>query len=190
MNSHLWKVRKAGPEDIAGMLALNYAIYPEDWHVGPEYVEQVMQRNPEVYNVLPAAGGIKGIFSIFPLTRDHYDQVLNGQLAEERLPECILPYDQPKSVCLYLISLIVDIHDPLRKQYASTVIEAIPQELHRLEQQGVVIDEIGAIAISADGNRILRRIGFSTSEAMESFDQEFNVFRAVPAEIYRAIQPK
>lgn len=188
MESREWIVEKTTAEDIDVMLSLNYAIYSKEWHVTRSYVEQIMQKNSEVYNVLRTADGIKGIFSIFPLTEFHYEQILHGTMSEEDLVECILPYDQPRHVCLYFISLIVDIHDPQRKSYAQSIIQAIPEELRRLEKQGISVDEIGAIAITMDGNRILKRIGFTLSEQVEFFDEKFNVYRARLDDIYNAIK--
>lgn len=188
MKRQEWFVGKAAPKDVDAMLSLNYAIYPKEWHVTNNYVEQIMQKNSEVYNVLRTADGIKGIFSIFPLSKVIYEQILHGLLEEEKLSQCILSYDDPKHVCLYFISLIVDIHDPLRKQYAKSIIQAIPKELRRLEELGITIDEVGAIAISNDGNRILKRLGFTISEQVEFFDQKLNVYRAQLDDIYNAIK--
>ncbi|MDN4068308.1 hypothetical protein QYF50_10450 [Paenibacillus vini] len=188
MESSLYKVRKAVSSDINGMLALNYAIYPEEWHVDKGYVERNMQINDEVYNVLQASGGIKGIFSLFPLTRDDYESMLCGTLEEEELPRHLLPYDAPRHVCLYLISFIVDIHDPLRKAYAKALIQAIPDELRRLESEGIIVDEIGAIAITDDGRRVLKRIGFTAAEKVDFFGQTFQVYRARPEDLYQAIK--
>jgi hypothetical protein len=187
VKSQEWIVGKATTEDIDAMLSLNYAIYPKEWHVTRSYVEQIMQKNSQVYNVLRTCDGIKGIFSIFPLPKVIYEQILHGTLTEAELAQCILPYDHPKRVCLYFISLIVDIHDPLRKLHAKSIIQAIPEELRRLEKQGITVDEIGAIAITKDGNRILKRIGFTISDQVDCFDQKFNVYRADLDDIYNAI---
>jgi hypothetical protein len=184
-----WKVRKAQPDDIKGMLDLNYKIYPPEWHVSVEYVEQIMKRNPQVYNVLRTEEGIKGIFSLFPLSKEHYEQVLYGTLEENRLAEYLLDYTTPKDVYLYFISIIVDVFDPKRKMYAREIIKSIPEELKRIEEIGMNIQEIGAIAISPEGKQILPKIGFHQDESpIAVYEQEFPVFRAAAPDVLKAIR--
>ena len=49
-NNHLKEdVTTARIEDIESMLSLNDKIYPKEWHVSPEYIKEIMLRNPEVY---------------------------------------------------------------------------------------------------------------------------------------------
>jgi len=183
-----WVMKKATLKEIDSILSLDYRVYSDDWHVSNDYVQHVMQKNPEVYNILRTKDGIKGIFSLFPLDQSAYERVLHGALEETELADRILPYNGPQHVYIYLISLLVDIDDEQRKLYAKCIIEAIPRELRRLKNQGIIINEIGAIAITDDGNRILKRIGFSTTEQVSLFDQSFHVYRAQVDDIYRAIQ--
>lgn len=187
MNEPDWSVEKATPAQIDEMLALNYAIYPEEWHVGRPFVEAVMAKNPQVYNILRTPAGVKGIFSIFPLPAGPYEQVLCGDLEEGELASHLLDYDRPRRVRLYLISIIVDIHDPLRKAYARAIVQAIPGELQRLAELGIEVEEIGAIAITEDGNRILRRIGFTAKGEQESFGECYPIYRASPEDVVQAI---
>ena len=67
--------------------------------------------------------------------------------------EFILNYTNPTSVYLYFVTLIVDIHDARRKEYARKLIEDIPLELKRLKDKGMDIKEIGAFAVSPEGKR-------------------------------------
>lgn len=184
MNDHkqdksAFPITKALPGDVNGMLELNYKVYPKEWHVSKEYVVQIMDKNPEVYNVLRTDKGVKGIFSLFPLKKEDYESVLEGELEETELSEVILDYKEPKEVYLYFISLIVDIHDVNRKNYARQIIQGIPEELKRLENNGIIVKEIGAIAISPDGERVLPKIGFTQQkEVLSLYKQNFRVFRA------------
>ncbi|MNP66972.1 hypothetical protein D3C76_1627460 [compost metagenome] len=76
----------------------------------------------------------------------------------------------------------------MRKAYAKALIQAIPDELRRLESEGIIVDEIGAIAITDDGRRVLKRIGFTAAEKVDFFGQKFQVYRARPEDLYQAIK--
>ncbi|KAA9005851.1 hypothetical protein F4V43_07180 [Paenibacillus spiritus] len=182
-----WRLRKPEAGDIDAMLELNYAIYPEEWHVDRSYVEKVMSLNPEVYNVLETPEGIQGIFSLFPLPQPSYERMLQGTLEEDELTAHLLDYRNPGPVWLYLISLIVDIRSPQRRAYARSLIRAIPDELRRLGAAGIDVQEIGAIAVTGDGDRSLQRIGFAAAGTVPFYGRDYPVYRARPEDLYRAI---
>lgn len=182
------KVQKAQKEDIKGMLELNYKIYPPEWHVSEDYVELIMSKNSEVYNVLRTDKGIKGVVSLFPLDKTSYEHILQGKIEERELAEHLLDYSIPREVYLYLISIIVDIHDPRRKEYAKEIILSIPDELRRIERLGIKVKEIGAIAISPEGKNVLQRIGFHQEQKMEMYGSDFPIFKASVQDVLRAIK--
>jgi hypothetical protein len=182
------KIQKARFSDVRSMLQLNYKIYPPEWHVSEEYVHRILKKNSEVYNILKIEEETKGIFSLFPLDKDIYEAILQGEMEETDLSEYILDYGESKEVYLYLISLIVDIHDPKRKLYASNLIKKIPFELKRLQSKGIKIREIGAIAISPEGEKILPRIGFKQdAEKLSILNTNFPVFRASVDDVIKSI---
>ena len=109
----------AGIEDIESMVLLNDKIYPKEWHVSPTYIRLIMDRNPEVYKIIKTSAGVKGIYGLFPLNKGDYTAVLEGKLEEDEVGNYILEYDSPKTVYLYFVTLIVDIHDVRRKEYAT-----------------------------------------------------------------------
>lgn len=181
-------VSKAEREDIKGMLALNYKIYPKEWHVTEKYVAEIMDKNPEVYNVVKVNNEIKGIYSLFPLNQHTYEGILNGTLEEGNLSEHLLDYNSPKEVYIYFISLIVDIHDSMRKEFAKIIIRDIPKELNRLKEKGIVIKEVGAIAITEEGENVLTRIGFTKmSNHLDMYNNSYPVLRASVADIIKTI---
>ena len=179
-NHHLKEeVTTARIEDIESMISLNDKIYPKEWHVPPEYIKEIMLRNPEVYKILKTTDGVKGIYGLFPLNKEDYSAVLEGKLEEDEVGGFILNYTNPATVYLYLITLIVDVHDARRKEYASQLIKDIPLELKRLKDKGMDIKEIGAFAVSSEGEKILPKIGFAyLGEKVVLNDQEYPVFRA------------
>ena len=85
-----------------------------------------MLRNPEVYKIYKTPAGVKGIYGLFPLTKPDYAAVLDGKLEESEVGNFILDYSNPTSVYLYFVTLIVDIHDARRKEYARKIIKDIP----------------------------------------------------------------
>jgi len=184
------RVVKAGIEDIESLVLLNDQIYPEEWHVSPDYLKEIMLRNPEVYRVLKNQdGAVKGIYGLFPLKESDYEAVLEGSLEEEEVGYFLLDYDAPKTVYLYLVTIIVDIHDRRRKEYAGQIIKDIPGELNRLKEKGMVIKEIGAFAVSSEGEKILPKIGFThVGDTFVLHGHEYPVFRAKPEHIIHHIK--
>ena len=178
----------AGVEDAEGMAALNDAIYPKEWHVPPAYLKEIMMRNPEVYRIIKTPTGVKGIYGLFPLNKAHYTAVLAGKLEEDEVGNYILDYDEPKAVYLYFITIIVDIRDAERKQYASRLIKDIPLELRRLKEKGIDILEVGCFAVSPEGEKVAPKIGFVHSGEKAILNKEYPVFRAKPEQIFANIK--
>jgi hypothetical protein len=182
------EVITAGAEDAEGMAALNDAIYPKEWHVPPAYLKEIMMRNPEVYRIIKTSAGVKGIYGLFPLSKAHYSAVLAGKLEEDEVGKYILDYDEPKAVYLYFITLIVDIRDAERKQYASRLIKDIPLELRRLKEKGIDILEVGCFAVSSEGEKVAPKIGFVHSGETAMLNKEYPVYRAKPEQIFANIK--
>lgn len=183
------RVVTAGIEDIAGMVVLNDKIYPKEWHVSPAYIRLIMERNPEVYKIMKTSAGVKGIYGLFPLNKDDYTAVLEGRLEEDEVGNYILDYDSPKTVYLYFVTLIVDIHDVRRREFASKLIKNIPSEMKRLKEKGIDIREIGEFAVSPEGERISPKIGFTNNgERVKLNDLEYPVFRAKPEDLIDKIK--
>ena len=97
--------------------------------------------------------GVKGIYGLFPLNKEDYTAVLEGKLEENEVGKFILNYTNPTTVYLYFITLIVDVHDARRKEYANQLIKDIPLELKRLKDKGMDIKEIGAFAVRLRGRK-------------------------------------
>ncbi|MBP1950861.1 hypothetical protein [Virgibacillus litoralis] len=173
--------------DIRGMLELNYKIYPEEWHVSAAYVEYILRANKDVYRVVKTGSDVKGIYSLFPFSKVNYEEILNGSLEEKKLGQYILDYDQEKEVYLYLISFIVDIYDNNSREYTKALLADMTKQLPYLASKGITINEIGAIGISDDGNRILERIGFTKEKLVDVDGEKYPVFRVKVKTILDAI---
>jgi len=145
--------------EVSKILALDYKTFPKQWHLSEYFVQQVLIKNTEIYRVLHDLDKVKGYYCLYPLPKKPYEMLLAGNLKETELLDNIFDYSNPKDVYLYFFTLIVDVHDPLRKQYAKSLIQDIGKTLYSLADKGINIIEIGAIAISKDGERILRRMG-------------------------------
>jgi hypothetical protein len=181
-------VTTAEQGDIAGMLELNYKIYPKEWHVSTDYVHNIMKINKEVYRVVKQGELVKGIYSLFPLEKSIYEKVLAGQIEEGQLDNYLLNYMAPKDVFLYFISFIVDIYDQNKKAYTKALLKDMRDRLNGFEAKGIKIMEVGAIAISEDGQRILRRIGFQLVDRVSIEGEMYDILRASKDDIIKAIK--
>ncbi|SFK08769.1 hypothetical protein SAMN04487936_10744 [Halobacillus dabanensis] len=189
MTKEKYTVHYPTKNHIQGMLNLNYKIYPEDWHVSPVFVERVMNKNPYVYRIIEVDGEVKGIYSMFPLNQEVYEAILSGEMDEKHLDSYILDYASSEEAYLYFISMIVDIYDSERKAYAKQLIRDIPKRLNEIETMGTNIKEIGAIAISEEGERIASKIGFAfTGKYVSHKEEKFPVFRGQKEDFTASIQ--
>lgn len=179
----------AGIEDIESMLLLNNKIYPKEWHVPATYIREIMRLNPEVYRVFKTSNGVKGMYGFLPLSKNDYMAVLEGRLEESEVGYFVVDYNTPKFVYLYLVTIIVDVEDVRRKEYASKIIKDIPLELTRLKEKGIDIKEIGAFAVSPEGESILPKIGFTHARETVMFDEhEYPIFKAKAEDILKKIR--
>lgn len=183
-------ISQAEEKDVLSMLELNYKIYPKEWHVSPEFVFEVLKKNKEVYNLIKINGEVKGISTFFPLDEQTYHGVLKGEINERELCNYLLDYEQPKEVYLYLISIIVDISENHDKVYSRPLILNIPNQLKKIIEKGMIIKEIGAIAISEDGNNILKRIGFELHDYLLEDDKKYEVYKASAENVIRVIKDR
>ncbi|WP_071393004.1 hypothetical protein [Bacillus tuaregi] len=176
-------------QDCEGMSALNDRVYPEEWHVSPDILKKMLRKNPEIYRILKTSQGVKGMYSLFPLNKEAYTAILEGEISEHEIGGYLQTYEQPTEVYLYFITLIVDIHDARRKEYASRLIKDIAAELKRLQEKGIIIKEIGAFAVSPEGENILPKIGFTNhGETVIQNGEEYPVFRAEPEQVILSIR--
>jgi hypothetical protein len=182
-------IRMATVEDVDGMMELDYKYYPEEWHVAIEDVKRMFQIGSNLARVIDTPNGIKGYYAHIPLSKEAFENILNGELSESGLSEYVLDYrNHPKEVYLYSVSIIVDIEDPNRKAYTKALIGDMPNFFHSITQQGTIIKELGAIVISEAGRRIAKSIGYQeTGELLGKDRNKYPTFRAQLDDIYRAI---
>ena len=185
-----YEMTTAQLQDCEGMSALNDKVYPKEWHVSPDILKMILLKNPEIYRILKTPEGVKGMYSLFPMNKEAYTAILEGKLSEYEIGKHLQTYHQPTEVYLYFITLIVDIHDERRKEYASLVIKDIPTELNRLHEKGIQIKEIGGFAVSPEGENVLPKMGFTNNgETVRQNGMEYPIFRAKPEQVIQSIKP-
>ena len=170
-------ITQATFKDVESMLALNYRVYPKEWHVSKDFVLEVLKKNPDVYNLIKSHNDVKGITTFLPLDERIYNKVLEGKIHERELHKYILSYNDPKDVFLYFISMIVDISEPNYKTYSKPLILNIPEQLKSIQDKGMTIKGIGAIAISQEGISISNRMGFEFEHYISENNQQYPVYQ-------------
>lgn len=178
-------VRTATVEDVDGMMALDYRYYPEEWRVDKEYVRGEFQKGHPMARVLETPNGIKGYYAYLPFTKVTYEQMLNGEIHEGEP----FDYNFTTEVYLYHISFIVDIEDECSKSYTKALIHDMVHYLKSITEKGMVIKELGAIAISDGGKRILEKIGYHHhGQKLKYEGREYPIYRAQLEDIIKAIR--
>ncbi|KNY30279.1 hypothetical protein [Pseudobacteroides cellulosolvens] len=171
-------ITNATAQDVHDMLQLDYKYFPEEWHLSEEWVKEAIQINPNIYRVIKSNGQIKGYYCFYPISRGPYEKLLSGVIHECDLLDYLHDYMNPCEVYLYLLSIIVDINDPIHKSYTRQLIKDIPKLLDIINSKGITVKEIGAIAISDDGVRILRKMGLTETDNLSmQMATKFIVYR-------------
>ncbi|PEL14357.1 hypothetical protein [Bacillus sp. AFS017336] len=150
------KVRFATPKDFDRLLEID-SIYPEEWQVTKPFVEKAWSKNSQIYRVLEHNQEIQGFLAFFPIHKNEFEQLLDSKLDELNLCHFILPYEKNKSVYLYLANIIVNTDHELRKEFAKVMINEIGEEIQRIRNSGCLVNEVGAIAITKEGHRVLNK---------------------------------
>lgn len=178
-------VRQATVDDVDGIMALDYRYYPEEWRVDIEYVRGEFKKGYPMARVIETSNGIKGYYAYLPLTKETYEKMLNGDIKEGEP----IDYNDTTEVYLYLISIIVDIEDENRKSYTRALILDMHQYLKSITEKGMMIKELGAIAVSEGGKRILERIGYDhEGQLLEYKGGVYPIYRAQLLDILQGIR--
>lgn len=150
-------IRFATEEDFGALLELDASVYPPEWQVSLEFVKTAWGRNNEIYRVLENEGGIQGFLAFFGLDQTSFESYLAGELDETELCHHVLPYIKGKQVYLYLATMVVNQQHQNKRQFRKRIIQEIQHEIYRVRAFGCIVPEIGAIAITNAGKRVLGR---------------------------------
>lgn len=171
-------------QDVHEMLQLDYKIFPKEWHLSEKWVREIIMINPHIYRVIRSEGHIKGYYCFYPIPREPYERLLSGEIHEYDIVSYLLNYTSPCEAYLYFLTIIVDINDPNHKTYARQLIQDIPKFLNIIMSKGVTVKEIGAIAISEAGIRILGRMGLTqTLDLSLKMGTRFIVYKGKPCDL-------
>lgn len=152
-------IRTGKLSDAESILALDYSIFPEEWHVPKDFVERILARNEFIYRILEVDGIIKGHYCLFPFEKEIYDKVLSGEISEDDSIQYIVDYHSPKSVYLYAATIIVDIFDNNRSLYAHLLKDDFATFHSFLNEKEIEVLEIGSIAITRVGRMFCKKMG-------------------------------
>ncbi|QBD76164.1 hypothetical protein EPA93_09140 [Ktedonosporobacter rubrisoli] len=109
-------------------------------------------------------GQIIGGFSLFSLSSAFLSAILAGQRFDSEITfEDVLPFKQGEPAHLYLAAGAVDASLPAhaRKFYAGRLAGSFASVICLLYEQGYTIEAIYGLAVTAEGEQIISRIGFT-----------------------------
>ncbi|PGS50607.1 hypothetical protein [Bacillus sp. AFS041924] len=149
--------RFATEDDFGALLSLDASVYPPEWQVTMDFVKTAWERNNEIYRVLENEVGIQGFLAFFGLDQESFEMYLVGELDEKELCHHIVPYKKGNQVYLYLATMVVNQQHQNKRLFGKRIIQEIQKEINRVRAIGCIVPEIGAIAITTDGKRVLDR---------------------------------
>ncbi|PGL70982.1 hypothetical protein [Bacillus sp. AFS055030] len=151
------QIRFATKHDFDRLIELDASEYTTDWLVTNEFATAAWERNQEIYRVLESNEEIQGFIAFFPLEKSTFEALLVHELDENKLCDYIIPYKKGETVYIYLANIIVNQSHKYRKRFAKLMIQEIRNEINRIKALECNIGEIGAIAITDAGVRVLDR---------------------------------
>lgn len=149
------QIRFATKRDFDRLIELDASEYTTDWLVTNEFATVAWERNQEIYRVLECNGEIQGFIAFFPLEKSTFEALLAHELDENKLCDYIMPYKKGETVYIYLANIIVNQSHMYRKRFAKLIIQEIKNEINRVQALDCNVGEIGAIAITDAGVRVL-----------------------------------
>lgn len=164
-------VRFGKLEDFDAIVDLDKKAFPSEWIVSRSFFDGMLFKNPSLYRVLEVNGKIIGFYCVFPLLRESFEKLLVGEIIEKELPLFVVDYNVPKEVCLYLatVNIDIDIEAEKRQRYKKVLLNDMSWYLSYISNKGIVIKEVGAIAITNSGHRFCSTIGLLTNSNIEKY---------------------
>lgn len=166
---------------VRQVLILDHRVYSAaiHGHIGtPAQWEPVFRRHPQTWRaVLDRSGALLGYWQIAPLKQSQFEKARSGFLNPCDLKhEDYSGLDSPGAHNLYFVSVCIDpAHRNLPTQWA--LIELFFRVAEKLALDGILFDEVAAVAHSEQGRQICRSFGLQSGgrafDGGESFSGQF-----------------
>ncbi len=154
-------------DDLKAVIALDKLVYPEDLQGVFEEEKARYEKVPESFLFLKHNENIVGYFCAFPITKT----LRNRMLKENRLfDNDITPNDMEVFAInnhhsLFIISIVV--HPNHRGAPAKLLLDAFYEHVNSLQNNGFLIDDLMAYAVSGKGASTLTRYGLKPLKEVE-----------------------
>jgi hypothetical protein len=188
-NTGNYIIRNANKEDARHILELEYKGYDDQWIYGTDYIEEIIEKNSFVYRVLEVDGVIKGVYGLIPLNKHSFERLLSGEIVDEDATQHITTIEKGKDIYLYALTMVVNVDDKTSRSYTRELIKDLYFRITSLKEDGIIVKDMGAIAVTTHGERILSRLGFTYyGEDIFYGDDAYPVFRAIPGKVLDSIK--
>jgi len=153
--------REAPPESVEGVVALDAIALDALYRVSADDDRALFRLNRENGLIVleKTTGDVVGYLMMLPVTDETYSMIRRGRFVDTDLrPGMVVRYDRPGEYDLYFASLVV--HPEHREGLALRLLDAAAQDLLDLAGRGIHISRMLADAVSEDGERLCRSLGF------------------------------
>ena len=147
-------------EYIDDIITLDDDFYDQEYIWCNEYQRQVYERNHDSFIAVSLDDKLVGYLNYLSITKDKYEEIINSdKIIDEFELEDIIPFGN--EIYLTVNSIVI-----LKEHQDGEVIKLINQEfLNKIKS--LSIKGINTIAISEDGNKWAKEIGFKHYKKLE-----------------------
>ena len=149
-------------EYLSQIIDIDKMTLPAEYITSMQKLEERCLANKESFVAVILMDTILGYFNFFPISDNTLQQLINGQITNDIFlgAENIEQYSIRKDINIYIITAAV------RKEWQNTdVIQLIEESFRKFirnkMKNGVRIKSLYASVISLDGDKLLRRMGFT-----------------------------
>lgn len=153
--------RDAPSDAIEGLVALDAVSLDASYRVSADDDRALFLSNRENGLVVTEkpSGEVVGYSMMLPVAEEVYALIRQGRFVDTRLdPGMVVRYDRPGEYDLYLAALVV--RPDHREGVTLRLLDAMAQDLVDLAGRGVYVRRMLADAVSDDGERLCRALGF------------------------------
>ncbi len=142
--------------------AVDAIVYPENMRGDPDSCVGFFRKNPNIYTMIVNSDNndLVGYINMMPLKEDDFKKLALGKFSDsEIMKNGPVAYDKPGKYWIYCCSIGIV---PKYQNSAPVLmlISTVKSFIKRLEGKGFTIAGMAAEAISQDGEKMCKRLGF------------------------------
>lgn len=146
-------------ESVGKLLALDARVYGTEHQVTKETTIRRLEVNPETDILVRKKDCLVGYITLCPVEEAVFNQIIKGTATEEEIESSVVPFNRIGYYQAYLSSIVVD-KQTFPDFKGMLLFGYLQEHIKRLKRKGIMIDRIVAVAVTAAGKAVLKKLKF------------------------------